>query len=79
MESTAMFCDKGDNSSWTVSVVFLSGEIWVLPAQNTLRMNEYFSGFQPRYMEGTGQELSCTAILRPQLVLRLIMIIMIHS
>lgn len=38
--------------------------------QNTLCINDCFTGYQSNYVEGTGQELSCTATLSSHLVIR---------
>lgn len=50
----------------------LAGEGQALPGlltQDTLHMNEYLSGLQPRYMFETGQVLSFAAALRPHPVM----------
>lgn len=42
----------------------------ILFTQNTLLMNEYFPGFQPRYVEGMGQVLIGVVVRRLNLVIR---------
>lgn len=44
-----------------------------LLVQETLRINEYIFGFQPRYIERNSQVLSCTSTLQPHLVMRMMM------
>lgn len=41
-----------------------------------LNMNEYLSGSQPRYVEGTGYVLRCTVTLQPHLVMELLLMMM---
>lgn len=50
----------------------LGHRLWLdleMDAQDTLRMTDYISGFQPRYVDGSGEVLSCTATLRLQLII----------
>lgn len=53
--------DQVDHSGWIISGVDRLEDGWIpsgLIALDILRVNEYHSGFQPRYVEGTGEMLS---------------------
>lgn len=47
-----------------------------LAAQDSRRMKEYISGFQPRYMEATGQMLHYANTLRSHTVMGLLLLMM---
>lgn len=46
-------------------------------AQDMLHMNEYFTNSQTRYVQGTGQVLSCTATLQPHALMGLMMMVVV--
>lgn len=61
---------NGHMSVTKVSLQTGGHQLWFKMERDRLRQvylpkNEYFTGFQQRYMEATGQVLSCTMILQP--------------
>lgn len=64
--------DQRQFVSLRTSVVVRPGDGWASPGQlalDILLMSDYLPSFQTRYVDGSGEIFSCTATLRPQLII----------